>query len=105
MVLIILIPETASTLTLSISTFKNFERLDLNNSDDDVVIIDIKNILKLSDLDEIFIDGEENDSVQIQNLNLATKEVDFIEGNTTYTHYSYNQSNLYIEESIILSSI
>lgn len=87
------------------NTFKNIEYLDAKNGLENTINLDIKDVLKLSNTDEIFIEADAYDILNIQNLDKSQYMENHIEGNTTFAHYNYNRSDIYIDLTLLINEI
>jgi hypothetical protein len=100
-----LIVEANNTINITRSQFRNIEHIDLENNGDETLTLNLKDVVKLSNTDDIFIDGDSGDNINITNLNLGTEQAQHSVNGHTYAHYSYGKADLYIEVGLTLNGL
>jgi Ca2+-binding RTX toxin-like protein len=94
--------QDEGSITLEKNTFKNIEYIDTKNGLENTITLDIKDILKLSNTDEIFIEADEYDIINVQNIEKSNYDGIHFEHGMQFSHYSLGKADLYIDISLAL---
>tara|TARA_R110000868_G_scaffold262401_1_gene520984 strand:+ start:158560 stop:159525 length:966 start_codon:yes stop_codon:yes gene_type:complete len=100
-----IIIEPQEVIHINTKSFKRIEQIDMDNDNNEEVYLDLKDVVKLSDTDSIFVNGNIGDSVHIENLSKANIQENTTIGEHTYAHYQYGKADLYIELGIQIDDI
>lgn len=94
--------QDEGSITLEKNTFKNIEYIDTKNGIENTINLDINDVLRLSNTDEIFIEADEYDIINVQNIEKSNYEGIHFEHGMQFSHYSLGKADLYIDISLAL---